>query len=233
MERAQEATTYVPAETRTAKDDGTTRYMRPRPGAARMYPETDIPPQIITDELIQKIQANLPEPADKKLSRLIKQYQLNEKLAKQLVDSEYGSLFEETAKESGVAGSTVAAFLTETVKALKREGIPVDKVSDEQIKSIFRTVGQGNLAKEAIGDVFSWLSKNEDKTLQDAMSALGLKMFTEADLAPIIDRIIAANKPQIEKLGKNAFGMLMGAVMKEVRGKANPELVGKLLRERL
>ncbi len=73
----------------------------------------------------------------------------------------------------------------------------------------------------------------QDKTLQDAMNALGLKMFTETDLTPIIDRIIAANKPQIEKLGKNAFGMLMGATMKEVRGRANPELVGKLLRERL
>ena len=59
VERAQEAITCVPAETRTAKDDGTTRYMRPRPGAARMYPETDIPPQIITDELVQKSSSKL------------------------------------------------------------------------------------------------------------------------------------------------------------------------------
>jgi glutamyl-tRNA(Gln) amidotransferase subunit E len=198
-----------------------------------MYPETDIPPQTISDKLIQKIQTNLPEPADKKLVRLIRQYGLNEKLAKQLVDSEYGSLFEETARESGVASSTVAAFLTETVKALKREGISVDNVSDEQIKCIFKSVGQGTLAKEAIGDVFSWLSENEGKTLQNAVNVLGLKMFTEADLAPIIDRIVATNKPQIEKLGKSALAMLMGAAMKEVRGKANPELVGKLLRERL
>ena len=130
VERAQEAVTCVPAETRTAKDDGTTRYMRPRPGAARMYPETDIPPQMITDELILKVKANLPEPAKKKLARLIKQYGLNEKLAKQLIDSEYILLFEETAKTSGVAASTVAAFLTETVKALKREGIQTENVTD-------------------------------------------------------------------------------------------------------
>ena len=233
VERAQEACIAIPAETRTAKDDGTTRYMRPRPGAARMYPETDIPPQPITEELVEKVKAHLPEPADKKLARLIKQYGLNEKLAKQLIDSEYIGIFEETAKTSGVAASTVAAFLTETVKALKRESVPTENVTDEQISSIFKAVGSGELAKEAIADIFSWLSKNEGKTLQDATNALGLKMFTEADLAPIIDRIIAANKQQIEKLGKNAFGMLMGAAMKEVRGKANPELVGKLLRERL
>jgi aspartyl-tRNA(Asn)/glutamyl-tRNA(Gln) amidotransferase subunit B len=58
-------------------------------------------------------------------------------------------------------------------------------------------------------------------------------MFSEADLGSIIDRVVASNKQSIDKLGKNAYGMLMGAVMKEVRGKANPELVAKLLRERL
>ena len=233
VERAQELVTGVPAETRTAKDDGTTRYMRPRPGAARMYPETDIPPTAITQELVEKVRLNLPEPADKKLSRLTKQYGLNEKLAKQLVDSEYNSLFEATVKESGVAASTVAAFLTETLKALKREGVETEKVSDDQIKAIFKAVGSGELAKEAIADVFSWLSKNEGKTVQDAVAALGLKMFTEADLAPIVDRVMAANKATVDKLGKNAFGMLMGATMKEVRGKANPELVSKLLKERI
>ena len=71
VERAQELVTGVPAETRTAKEDGTTRYMRPRPGAARMYPETDIPPQVITDELVEKIRSNLPEPAEKKVASLI------------------------------------------------------------------------------------------------------------------------------------------------------------------
>jgi glutamyl-tRNA(Gln) amidotransferase subunit E len=198
-----------------------------------MYPETDIPAQTITEQIITKVSSHLPEPADKKLARLIKQYGLNEKLAKQLIDSEYILLFEETAKTSGVVASTVAAFLTETVKALKREGIKAENVTDDQISAIFKAVGSRQLAKEALAEVFSWLSKNEDKTVQDAVVALGLKMFTEADLAPIIDRIIAANKSQIEKLGKNAQGMLMGATMKEVRGKANPELVGKLLRERL
>ncbi len=233
VERAQETITGIPAETRTAKDDGTTRYMRPRPGAARMYPETDIPPTPITDEFAEKIRCNLPEPAEKKVARLIKQYGLNEKLAKQLPDSEYNLLFEEIVKHTDVQASIVAAFLTETVKALKREGIQIENVSEDQIRSIFKAVGSGELAKEAIAEVFSWLSKNEGKIVQDAVNALGLKMFTENDLTPIIERVIAANKQQIEKLGKNAYGMLMGAVMKEVRGKANPELVAKLLQERL
>jgi len=233
VERAQEALTGVPAETRTAKEDGTTRYMRPRPGAARMYPETDIPPTSVTDQLIEKIRKNLPESGEKKVLRLIKQYGLNDKLAKQLADSEYNLLFEDVVKETGVSGSTVAAFLTETLKSLRRDGVAVDNVNEDQIKNVFKAVGSGELAKEALTDVFTWLSKNEGESVQNAIGVLGLKMYTDAQLKPIIERVIAANKQSVDKLGKNAYGMLMGAVMKEVRGKANPELVSKLLRERL
>jgi glutamyl-tRNA(Gln) amidotransferase subunit E len=233
VERAREAIDGVPAETRAANADGTTRYMRPRPGAARMYPETDIPPSLITSAFVDKVRSNLPEPAEKKLQRLRKEYSLNEKLAKQIVDSEYSVLFEVMAKESGVSATTVAAFLTETLKALKRDGVQVEKVSEDQMREIFKCVGSGELAKEAVADVFGWLSTHEGKSLRDAVESLGLKMFSKAELETLVDRAVAANRQAVEKLGKNAFGMLMGMVMKEVRGKADPELVSELLKERL
>jgi glutamyl-tRNA(Gln) amidotransferase subunit E len=232
MERAQEAIDGVPAETRTAKEDGTTRYMRPRPGAARMYPETDIPPSLITSAFVEKIRLNLPEPAEKKLKRLMKEYSLNEKLAKQIIDSEYGVLFEAIVKESRAAATMVAVFLTETLKALKRDGVQVEKVTENQIMEIFRSIGSGEIAKEAAADVFVWLSKNEAKNLHDAVGALGLEMFSKAELETLVDQVISANRQSVDQLGAKAFGMLMGVVMKEVRGKADPELVGKLLRER-
>jgi glutamyl-tRNA(Gln) amidotransferase subunit E len=109
----------------------------------------------------------------------------------------------------------------------------VEKVTENQIMEIFRSVGSGEIAKEAVADVFVWLSKNEGKNLQDAVGALGLKMFSKAELAKLVDQVISANRQSVDQLGKNAFGMLMGIVMKEVRGKADPELVSKLLKERL
>ena len=69
--------------------------------------------------------------------------------------------------------------------------------------------------------------------MQNAVTKLGLKMFSEAELAVLVDRAVAVNRQAVDKLGKKAFGMLMGLVMKEVRGKADPELVSKLLKERL
>jgi glutamyl-tRNA(Gln) amidotransferase subunit E len=232
-ERAKELLTAVPAETRTAKEDGTTRYMRPRPGAARMYPETDIPPTLITADLVEKIHANLPESSDKKQQRLTEQFGLNEKLAKQIIDSEYNLLFETIVKESGVSGTTVAVFLTETLKALRRDGIPVEHVSEENIKEIFLAVGSGELAKEVLADVFSWLAKNEGKGVQDATEALGLQMLSQKELEQLVNRIIAENSAQIGQLGKGAFGLVMGLVMKEARGKAAPDAVSKMVRQKL
>lgn len=233
IERAKEAVVGVPAETRAANADGTTRYMRPRPGAARMYPETDIPPSQITSELLERVRSNLPEPAEKKLKRLMKEYGLNEKLAKQIIDSNYGLVFEAIMKEGGISAMTLAAFLTETVKALKRDGVAVENVSDEQIREIFQGVGAELLAKEAVADVFVWLSQHEDKTLQDALDALGLKMLTKVEIECLVDRIIANNKQSVDKMGGRSFGLIMGLVMKEARGKADPAIVTKLLKERL
>ncbi len=233
VQRAHEAVNGVPSETRTAKDDGTTRYMRPRPGAARMYPETDIPPSIITNNFLEKIRSNLPEPAKKKLKRLVKEYDLNGKLAKQIIDSEYDRLFEIIVKESEVAATTVAVFLTETLKSLKRDGVIVERVSEDQIMEIFKYVGSGALMKEALADVFVWLSENGSESVQDAIVALGMVMFSKAELIKLIDRLIAENRQSIDQMGQRAYGMLMGIVMKEVRGKANPSFVSALLRERL
>ncbi|MCK4482580.1 Glu-tRNA(Gln) amidotransferase subunit GatE, partial [Candidatus Bathyarchaeota archaeon] len=128
VERAQEAIMGVPEETRAPKLDGTTRYMRPRPGAARMYPETDIPPIQITEDDVGKIISQLPELPRQKLKRLMDEYELNQKLARQVLDSKHSELFESIVKETKVSPTTVAAFLTETLKALKRDGVQVDKI---------------------------------------------------------------------------------------------------------
>jgi glutamyl-tRNA(Gln) amidotransferase subunit E len=233
VERAREAVWSVPPETRSANADGTTRYMRPRPGAARMYPETDIPTVTITDGLIIKVKQNLPEPAETKRDRLKREYELNEKLARQIVDSEYCLLFEEAVKTCRVSPTSVAVFLTETLKALKRDGVKVETVSDDQTREMFRLVCSGEVAKEAVSDVFTWLSKNEGRSAQDAINALGLRMLSEKNVEELVDRAITQNKNSVDKLGKDAFGMLMGIIMKEARGKANPAMVGKILREAL
>jgi len=232
-ERVREAIKGVPEETRAPNPEGTTRYMRPRPGAARMYPETDIPPAQITEDYIRKISLQLPEPPEKKFNRLMREYKLNQKLVKQILDSEYGELFEVIVRESSVSSTTVAAFLTEAMKALKRDGVQVDKISDNQIREIFKHVDSGELTKEAISNVAIWLSKHENASVNEAIASLELKMISKEALEKIIEEVIEKNKDLIKERGAGVFGPLMGMVMKEVRGKASVQLVSQLLKKKL
>jgi len=232
-ERAREALRGVPEETRAANPDGTTRYMRPRPGAARMYPETDVPPIQISEEYVEELRRCLPELPAQKAERLTRQYGLNQKLAKQVIDSEYAQLFETTAKQTKVSPTTIAAALTETLKALKRDGVEVDNVTDEQIIELFRLIDAGKTAKEAIPEVMTWLSKHEVASVEDALKDLGLGMISEIELEKIIDGAIKDNEALVKEKGRAAFSALMGSVMKRVRGRADAELVSRVLKRKL
>ncbi|MEM2103522.1 MAG: Glu-tRNA(Gln) amidotransferase GatDE subunit E, partial [Candidatus Bathyarchaeia archaeon] len=233
LERACEALKGVPEETRAANPDGTTRYMRPRPGAARMYPETDIPPIQITGDVITKLRQNLPELPEQKLQRLMRQYSLNQKLARQLLDLELGELFETIAKESKALPTTIAVFLTENMKALKREGVPTEKVSEIQLKEMFKALASGELAKEALPEVFTWLAQNEGKTLQEAIRSLKLEMLPEEEIERIVDKVVEKNRENVEKREREAFNLIVSLVMREIRGKAKPERVIEIVKKKL
>lgn len=233
VERTHEAIGGVPEETRAANPDGTTRYMRPRPGAARMYPETDIPPTQITEDYIRQICLQLPELPEQKFERLMKEYKLNQKLVRQVLDSEYGELFEVIVKESGSSPTTVAAFLTETLKALKRDGVEVNRVSENQVREIFKSVSAGWLMKEAIADVVVWLSKNEGKSVEEAVVSLGLRTMSDDELKALVEKVIAENEKLVQERGERSFSVLMGIIMKDFRGRVDAAQVSKVLKERL
>jgi glutamyl-tRNA(Gln) amidotransferase subunit E len=232
-QRARDALKGIPEETRGAKPDGTTRYLRPRPGAARMYPETDIPPIQLNEEYLEKLRTRLPELPEKRLKRLMEEYNINQKLSRQILDSEYSTLFEVIVQETEVSATVVAATLTETLKALKRDGIEVEKVTDGQIKEIFRLLSSGETVKEAIPEIVGWLSKHERAPVKDAIESLGLKMISTEELELMIENLLREHRGLVEKRGKGAFGALMGVAMEKIRGHAKAELVSKILKRRL
>ena len=223
----------VPEETRAANLDGTTKYMRPRPGAARMYPETDVPPIQITQEYVKELCNNLPELPEQLMKRLKAEYGLNQKLTKQIVNSAYIDLFELLAKQTKVSPTVIAVALTETLTALKREAVNVDAVSDEQFTELFTLIGSGKAVKESIPDVLTWVAKHEDAPVEKALKSLGLGMLSQKELEKIVDEVIAKNSEFIEVRGQGAFGPLMGMVMKKTRGRAKAQVVNKILKQKL
>ena len=233
VERVQEALRGVPEETRAANEDGTTSYMRPRPGAARMYPETDIPPVVVGSDWIEAVRKNLPLMPDVLTKQLMSQHGLNKKLADQLVNSEYLELFSKIMAETTLAASFVATILTESIKSLEREGLPVGNLSDDHFIETFRLASQRVTAKESVQDVLAWLSKNPQSNPLDVVRQLGLAMLSKNELEQLIQGKIKQNLSWVTELGERAEGRLMGIVMGEVRGRADPELVAEILREKL
>lgn len=230
VDRAKQALAGVPAETRSANPDGTTRFTRPRPGAARMYPETDVKPVQVTPGMVADIKGRLPEMPEAKLARYQKDYDLNEKLATQIIDSDYLSLFEALAAK-GVSTTLLAVTLTEDLTKLRRDGVSIDELSDEAISDVFTLVDKGTTVKESIPELLQYLAEHSEHSAREALGKLGLEMLEEEQLKAIIDDVVKNGSGLIAERGMAAMGPLMGAAMGKVRGKAQPQLVQKLLLE--
>lgn len=234
VERAREAVHLVPDETRAANPDGTTHYLRPRPGAARMYPETDVPPIPVGAERVKRLLDNLPRMPEEIAKEFQSKYGLSPKLASQLVDSEYLAAFEEiVSSESEVAASFVATVITESLKSLQREKVPVENIHEDHLKQVFALVSQGVTAKESTVEILKWLANHPASSASHAVRELKLAMLTKTELEGIITKVLEENSSLVRDNKSKALGKIMNLVMSEVRGRADPKKVNELLRTRL
>jgi len=228
VDRAIQALSGVPAETRSANPDGTTRFTRPRPGAARMYPETDVRPTQISAEAIASALKGLPDMPEVKLAKYQKRYELNEKLALQILDSEHIDLFEELA-DKGLSTTLLAVTLTEDLTKLRRDGVPTEDLSQDAIKGTFMLVKDGTTVKESIPDMLAYLSKNPTHNAVRAIKELGLEMMSDEEVKQLVESAVKEREDLVKERGMKAMGPLMGVIMGKARGKASPQQVNKLL----
>lgn len=232
INRIRQARMGVPAETRLATQDGETVFLRPRPGPSRMYPETDIPPVLVSGDELDSAQKNIPKPWEDIISDLKNLYELNTQLAEQVFDSDYMELFEKISKRN-IAPNFIASVLCSTITNLQRKGLDISLLSNEQIEESFELLSQEKIAKEALEMIFETIMSGKAKTVQDAMNSASISNMSDDELVQILDKIIAENAELIKRQGERAVGPLMGAVMKQVRGKASGEKISKLLQSRL
>ncbi len=233
-ERASAALEGVPEETRVANPDGTSSYMRPLPGAARMYPETDIPPVVITADRLARIRSTLPEAYREKERRFIRDYGLSREQAAQMVRSVHADFFEEVVKETGIQASIVVSTLLGTLKELQRENKAPDvEANKEELKKVFSLVAQGVMAKEAIPDIMVEIAKDPSVDIGAALRRLGAERATEEEVRRLIKKVIIDRESFVRERGREAAKPLMGLVMKELRGRCDGKLVNKILLEEL
>ncbi|MGZ4921796.1 MAG: Glu-tRNA(Gln) amidotransferase subunit GatE [Halobacteriota archaeon] len=245
IERAREATIGVPEETRRALQNGCSEYMRPLPGAARMYPETDVSPITLAKPFITTLKQHLPERLGDRARRYKSDYFLNDELARQIAWSENSELFESimalwhshegsiSQKERKDIATLAAKTLEGTLAELKRDHVPIERLTREHILDVFRLVITKSISKEGVPDVIRELAQCPTKTATEAAEELGFVMLSEDELAMLIDDIVRSRIEFVKAKGTGAVGPLMGLVMKQARGKADGRLVSEMLQARI
>ncbi|RQG90347.1 Glu-tRNA(Gln) amidotransferase GatDE subunit E [Natrarchaeobius halalkaliphilus] len=226
-DRATTALEGVPEETRGANEDGTTRYLRPLPGAARMYPETDVPP-------VEPDPSDVPEPEllTEKVDRYAAEYDLGTGLAEQVAYGTHMPLFEDLV-DDGVDPTLAATTLESTLTELRRDGVPVERLTRPNLEETFALAEGGDLAREGIPDLLTVLAEDPDRTAEEAAEAAELGSAGEDEVREAVVEVVERNEAQVETEGMGAFSGLMGECMGALRGKADGDLVSQLLREEI
>jgi glutamyl-tRNA(Gln) amidotransferase subunit E len=228
--QGHEALDGVPEETRDPLPDGTTKYSRPLPGAARMYPETDVPPTPVTRERMEEIRANLPEFPEEIERRLMRDHGLNAQQARQIVRQSKEELFVRIAEEFNAAQVAATMFLN-TYSEIERDGADPDSVSDETVMEIFRMLGHGRFAKEAIPSILREAAAG--RTPEEAVGILGLEAVDAGEAEAVIRSIVMEREEFVRSKGAAAAGPLMGPVMEALRGKIDGRKASEILAEEI
>ncbi len=195
---------YVPEETRRANPDSTTNYMRPLPGRARLYPETDVPPVRITADLLRSVAKS--ENLEDKKARLAKLLG-SESMAEQMLRSRNLPLFERLVK-GGAEPLLAASTLENTLVSLRREGVELNE-PEAVLGELFAFYKKGMFVKAAIPEILKQAASG--KPVAKAVS----------------DYSIITGK-ELEKIVKEAGGDIR-AIMSKYRTRVDPKELEKLL----
>ena len=198
-----------------------------------MYPETDIPPIIISKNELIEAQNNVPKSWDESIKKLQTKYDINSQLAEQIFDSKYAELFERIVQKTNVNPTFVASILSSTITNLERSGLNSSLLKDEEILKSFEFLESKKIAKESFDIIYENIMAGKTTTIEDAMKTASIETVDESEIEEIIQEIVDKNEQLVKNQKERSIGPLMGIVMKELRGKASGETVNKILRVKI
>lgn len=218
---------------------GETRSMRGKEDAAdyRYFPDPDLLPLIITDEMIEEY-SKIPELPDEKKERMTKEYAIKEYDALVITSSlEMANYFDEMMKE-GISAKNATTWLTVELQGRLKEGVTIEQspIEAKTLALIVKRIEDNTISGKAAKEVLDYLMGNKS-SVDETIEKLGLKQVSDdGALLKIIDEILAANQDKVAeyKAGKEKmFAFFVGQTMKASKGSANPNRVNELLKERL
>lgn len=227
---------------------GETRSMRSKEEAHdyRYFPDPDLPPLVISDELISEIKTTIPELPDQKKNRFINDFSLNAYDASVLVsEKQTADYFEEALQTSQTVNKDPKSakiisnwIIGDLFGALNRDSLKINesKVSAKNLSGLIDLIQKGTISGKIAKNVFidMW---ELGKDAQTIVKEKGLEQVSDTGAIELtIDNILSINSDKVEqyKSGKDKlFGFFVGQVMKEMAGKANPQVVNEILKSKL
>ena len=205
----------------------------------RYAPDGDIPPMDISDEMIEAVRKEMPELPDEKVARLMKDYGISKDDAKTLsLDVSLANYYEELAKKVGDNALALNWLLGDVLRRLKEDNKSIDQMpfAIEDLEKLLTLVKTNKINNNAGKKVLQEMFKAPEDP-EAIVKRLGLVQVTdEGAIEAVVDKVLEANPQSIEdfKNGKSrAFGFLVGQVMKEMKGKGNPQIINELLNKKL
>ena len=218
---------------------GETRSMRSKEEAHdyRYFPDPDLLPLEFTQDFVDELATHLPELPDEKKERFIAEYGLSVYDAGVLIaERESADFFERIAR--GRDGKAAANWvINELFGRLNKEGLGIEDspVSADQLGAIVDLIGEGVISGKIAKDVFEivWSAGGDPRAVVEER---GMKQVTDTGaIEKAVDEVIAANAEKVEqvKAKPSMLGWFVGQVMKTTGGKANPQAVNAMLKDKL
>ncbi len=218
---------------------GTTRAMRSKEEAHdyRYFPDPDLLPLKLDQSMVDSLAANLPELPDEKKARFIKEYGLKPYDAGVLIMDKASSDFFEGVATGRDAKLAVNWVTGDFFGALNKAGLNVasSPISTDQLGSLIDLIKDGTISGKIAKQVFEIIWE-EGGDPAEIVEKRGLKQVTDSGaIEAAVDAVISANPAKVEevKAKPNMLGWFVGQVMKATQGKANPQAVNQLLRDKL
>jgi len=205
----------------------------------RYFPDPDLVPMHFAREFVEEQRRALPELPEAKKERFIRDYGLPPYDAEILTNTRaFADFCEETVKAFNEPKTVSNWMMGDFTRMLNAAGIEVteSKVKPADLAGMLRMMSEGMISGKIAKSVFEEMFET-GKSPEEIVKAKGMTQITsEAEIYPIVDRVIAENPRIVQDFlgGKEkSFGFLVGQVMKYTQGRASPEVVNRLLRERL
>ncbi|MCF6150467.1 MAG: Asp-tRNA(Asn)/Glu-tRNA(Gln) amidotransferase subunit GatB [Candidatus Kuenenia sp.] len=205
----------------------------------RYFPEPDLLPFVIDEKWVCSIKETLPELPLEKKQRFVESFQLSDYDAGLLIEDKIlADFFEECVKEVNFPKVFCNWIINDLLREVKEKKLDIAllKIKPAQLAALVVMINKGIISNTIAKDVFSEMinTGKEPKTIVEEKKLV--QISDEGLIDEILDKVIASNPNAIEdykKGKKNALAFLMGQVMKETKGKANPKLVNELLKNKL